>query len=316
MKESPQITPPPNTKRREIDLVELFRVLRAGKWLIIGLTVLAIVFSVVGSLMLPNVYRAEALLAPSNQEGAGGLSAMASQYSGLASLAGISLADNQPDKTKVGIEILKSRKFISEFVARHQILVPLMAAKEWDAESGELQVDPKIYDIGSKKWVRKSSPPRQSVPSSQEAYQAFRKVLSIDVDKKSSFIRLAVEHYSPIVAKTWVDWLVEDINSTIMRHDVAEAEQAINYLHKQIESTSVADLQNVFFSLIEEQTKTVMLAKVTDEYLLETLDPAVVPELKSRPMRSLIVISCTILGFFLAVAVVLFSAAMRQKRIS
>ena len=122
------------------------------------------------------------------------------------------------------------------------------------------------------------------------------------------------QHFSPVIAKQWVDWLVEDLNSFIMQQDVAEAEQAIDYLNQQIESTSVADLQNVFFNLIEEQTKTVMLAKVTDEYLLKTLDPAVVPELKSKPKRSLIVIFFTILGFFLAVAVVLAMTSLRRPR--
>ena len=58
-----------------------------------------------------------------------------------------------------------------------------------------------------------------------------------------------------------------------MRQDVAEAEQAITYLNKQIENTSLAELRNVFFRLIEEQTKTIMLANVSQEYLLKTLDP-------------------------------------------
>ena len=66
--------------------------------------------------------------------------------------------------------------------------------------------------------------------------------------------------------------------------------EAIKYLNDQIKNTSLAELQNVFFSLIEEQTKTVMLAKVTDEYLLKTLDPAVAPELEAEPERILIVI--------------------------
>jgi uncharacterized protein involved in exopolysaccharide biosynthesis len=311
----PNKSPSVDTKSAEIDLLELVHVLWAGKRIITSVTALAIILSVVFSLRMPNIYRAEALLAPSNHDGAGGLPAMASQYGGLASLVGISLADSQTDKTKVGIEILRSRRFISEFVARRQILVPLMAAEGWNAETGELQIDPKIYDVESAKWTRKPRPPRRSVPSSQEAYQAFRDIMSIDVDKKSSFVNLTIEHYSPLVAKDWVDWLVEDINSTIMRQDVAEAEQAIDYLNEQIESISLADLHDVFFNLIEEQTKTVMLAKVTNEYLLETLDPAVVPELKSRPMRSLIVIFCAIFGFLLAAALVLLSEAIRQRRI-
>ena len=83
----------------ELDLRELFRVLWAGKWLIGGITFAMTVIAVIVALMLPNIYRAEALLAPNQDEGAGGLSALAAQYGGLASLAGINPGRGSSDKT-------------------------------------------------------------------------------------------------------------------------------------------------------------------------------------------------------------------------
>jgi uncharacterized protein involved in exopolysaccharide biosynthesis len=285
----------------EIRLRELFRTLWSGRWLIGGITFAAAVIAVVVTLMMPNIYRAEALLAPNDQQGIGGLSALAAQYGGLASLAGINLGSGSADKTALGLEVLKSRKFISEFIERHDILVPLMAAEDWDAKSGELKIDPKVYDLATDRWVRDVRPPRKANPSLQEAHKVFMEILSVSQDRKSGFVTIAVAHYSPTVAKQWVDWLVEDINSSIMQQDVAEAEQAIAYLNEQIESTSLADLQNVFFKLIEEQTKTVMLANVSPEYMLRTLDPAVIPEIKSRPSRALICVLGTLLGGMLSV---------------
>jgi uncharacterized protein involved in exopolysaccharide biosynthesis len=284
-----------------IDLREVFRVLWAGKWLIGGITFAAAVIAVIVALMLPNIYRAEALLAPNDQEGVGGLSSLAAQYGGLASLAGIDLGVGSSDKTAIGLEVLKSRKFISKFIERHNILVPLMAAENWDSESGELEIDSDDYDVAKKQWVRNVSPPKKTIPSLQEAYEEFMEILSVSQDKQSGFIKVAVEHYSPTIAQQWVDWLVEDINSTIMQQDVEEAQQAIDYLNEQIQKTSLADLQNVFFKLIEEQTKTVMLAKVSKEYLFKTLDPAIAPELKAKPRRSLIVILAVMLGGVLGV---------------
>lgn len=287
----------------EIDLRELFLVLWAGRWLISSITFAVSLIAVVVVLILPNVYRAEALLAPNDQEGVGGLSALAAQYGGLASLAGIDLKAGSTDKTALGLEVLKSRKFISEFIERHEILVPLMASDGWDAETGDLEIDDDDYDVTGSEWVRNVRPPRKTIPSLQEAYEEFMDILSVSQDKKTGFVTLAIEHYSPTVAKQWVDWLIDDLNGSIMRQDVDEAEQAIEYLNDQIKNTSLAELQNVFFSLIEEQTKTVMLAKVTDEYLLKTLDPAVAPELKARPKRSLIVILAALLGGILGIVV-------------
>jgi len=298
----------------EIDLGELLGVLWAGKWLIGGVTFAASVIAVIFALMMPNVYRAEALLAPNDSEGAGGLSALAAQYGGLASLAGINLGGGSADKTTLGLEVLRSRKFISEFIERHDILVPVMAAKDWDAASGELEIDSTIFDSNARKWVREAKPPRKEAPSSQEAYKVFSDLMSVSNDKKTGFVTISIEFFSPTIAKQWVDWLVEDINSTIMQRDVAEAEQAIAYLNEQIESTSLSDLQNVFFKLIEDQTKTVMLAKVSSEYMFRTIDPAIAPELKSKPKRSLIAIVGMLLGGMFGVVIVAFRHGLRAAR--
>ena len=298
----------------EIDLRDVFRVLWAGKWVIGGFTLVVTIIAVVVVLMLPNIYRAEALLAPQNQAAAGGLSALASQYGGLASLAGIDLGNGAADKTVLGLEIIKSRRFITEFIDRHDVLVPLMAVKAWNSESGYLEIDSDDYDVASETWVRDVSPPKKTIPSSQEAYEEFMDILSVGQDKKTGFVTISVEHYSPTVAKQWVDWLIADLNSSIMQQDVAEAEQAIEYLNKQIENTSLADLQNVFFRLIEEQTKTVMLAKVMDEYLLKTIDPAIAPEIKSKPKRALMVILSAFLGALLAMAGLLVSTSFHEER--
>ena len=310
----PQTAHLPSSNDGAIDLYDLFRVLWAGKWLIGGITFTVAVIAVIVALILPNIYRAEALLAPNDREGAGGLSALAAQYGGLASLAGINLPSESVDKTALGLEVLRSRKFISEFIDRHDILVPLMATEGWDSATGDLIIDRDDFDTASGKWVRDVSPPKSTIPSSQEAYETFIDLMYVNQDKRTSFITVAVEHYSPLVAKQWVDWLIDDLNSSILRQDVDEAEKAIEYLNTQIENTPIADLKNVFFRLIEEQTKTVMLAKVTDEYLLKTLDPAVAPELKSKPQRSIIVILSMCLGFFLAALVVIVLAPLRQQQ--
>jgi uncharacterized protein involved in exopolysaccharide biosynthesis len=224
---------------------------------------------------------------------------LASQYGGLAGLAGINLGSGSPDKVVLGLEILKSRKFITEFVQRHDILVPLMATKGWDRATGQLIVNSDVYDVAAQKWIRKVRPPKKATPSMQEAYDRFKESLIVNHDVATGTVTIAVDHYSPEIASQWVQWLIEDINATTMRQEVTEAEQAINYLNEQIAATSLTGLQNVLFRLIEEQTKTVMLANVTDEYLLKTLDPPVVPERKNRPNRAMIVIFCTMLGAFL-----------------
>jgi uncharacterized protein involved in exopolysaccharide biosynthesis len=289
----------------EIDLKELFDVLWSGKLLLSAVIGLAAIISVVVALSLPNIYTASALLAPVDGEG-GTLSGLMKQYGGLASLAGVSLPGGEEgSRTQLGMELMESRSFIGDFVERHDILPELMAVESWDAVSGDLVFDTEAYDPASKTWVRDVKPPKLPAPSTQEAHKAFLDLLDVSQDKKTGFVTISIEHQSPRVASQWVNWLVEDINAVVKAQDVDEATKSIEYLTQQIASTSLADLQAVFFELIQSQTETVMLAEVRPEYVFKTIDPAVVPEEKSDPSRALICVLGTLLGGMLGVVIVL-----------
>lgn len=297
----------------EIDLMELVAALWRGKWWILATTALGAVIAVGVALWLPNVYRAEALLAPSSEQQGGGLSALAGQFGGLASLAGINLGGEKADKTAIAVEIAKSRQFVSQFVRRHQLEVPLIAAIKADKKTGELIINGDIYDSQHNRWLRPATLNKTSAPTDQELVKAFNAIASISLDKKSGLATVSVEYYSPQMAKQWVDWLVSDLNATMKARDQAETARNIAYLKAQLEKTAVADMQTVFYKLIEEQTKTQMLAEVNPEYVFKTLDPAVVPEEKAKPKRALIAVLGTVLGGMAGVLIVLVRYALRRR---
>ena len=297
----------------EIDLKELFMVLWSGKWLISAVTGLAAVVSVVVALSLPNIYTANALLAPAEQSG-GGMSALMQQYGGLASLAGVSLPGGEDgSRAQLGMQLMKSRAFIGDFVARRDILPELMAVESWDAGSGDIVFDPAAYDAASKTWLREVDPPKSPAPSSQEAHKAFSAILGVSQDKQTAYVSVSIEHQSPVIAAQWVNWLIEDVNAAVKAQDVSEAQKSIEYLKQQVANTSLADLQAMFFELIQSQTETVMLAEVRPEYVFKTIDPAVVPEEKSKPSRALICVLGTLLGGMLGVVIVLIRHYARSE---
>jgi LPS O-antigen subunit length determinant protein (WzzB/FepE family) len=118
-------------------------------------------------------------------------------------------------------------------------------------------------------------------------------------------ITLTIEHYSPEIATQWLLWLVSDINAAMREQDKAEAQRSIDYLSTKLQETQLADMQTVFYQLIEQQTKTIMLAEVSLEYVLKTIDPANAPEEKAKPERALIVVLGTMLGGILSVLIVI-----------
>ena len=283
------------------DLYVVSRIICSARYLIAAIAAFATAVAVIVAFVLPNIYRAEALLAPNLEEGPQGLSGLADQYAGIASLAGLDLNTGSTDKIALGLSVLQSRRFLSDFIERHDILVPLMASSHWDADTEQLIIDDDIYDVENEEWVRDFSPPRKQVPSRQEAYEEFEQILFVRQDRDTGFVTINVEHYSPVLAKRWVDWLVEDLNSNMRNRDVSRARQAIEYLNKQVNATSLAGMQEVFYRLIEEQTKTVMLAEASPEYLLTTIDDAVVPEIREKPQRALIVLFGAILGVVIGI---------------
>ena len=289
----------------EIDLKELFAALWNGKLVISIITGIVAFISVIVALSLPNIYTASALLAPAESSG-GGLSGLMKQYGGLASLAGVSLPGGQEgSRAQLGMELMKSRVFIADFVKRHDILPELMAVESWDRATGSLIFDPQVYDAASKAWVRDVDAPQVPQPSSEKAHKAFTEILRITQDMQTGYVSVSIEHQSPVIAAQWVSWLVQDVNATVKAQDVDEATSSIDYLKQQVSKTSLADLQAVFFELIQSQTETVMLAQVRPEYVFKTIDPAVVPEENSKPDRGLICVLGTFFGGVLGVLTVL-----------
>ncbi|MCV5887362.1 Wzz/FepE/Etk N-terminal domain-containing protein, partial [Escherichia coli] len=91
---------------------ELFKALWKGKWIIIATTLIFAIGSVLYALSLPNIYKADALLAPAESSNGGGLSKMAGQLGGLATLAGVNLGNADSSQADLAVQVMKSRKFI------------------------------------------------------------------------------------------------------------------------------------------------------------------------------------------------------------
>ena len=93
-----------------------------------------------------------------------------------------------------------------------------------------------------------------------------------------------------------------------------EAQNSIDYLTNQLENIQVSSMETVFYQLIEEQTKSMMLTMVKAEYVLKTIDPAQVPDEKDSPKRALIVVLGTMLGGMLSVLIVLIRYFSKKEK--
>ena len=292
----------------EIDLRELWNVIWTGKLTILAVTFFFASASVTYALLQPNQYKSTVLLAPSSGE-----ANKMGQMAGLAAMAGINVGGGEADTSQLALATLQSREFLSRFINKYNIAIPLFAGDKWDLSSGELSLDPEIYDASKKKWLREVDLPKKPEPSNWEKYKEFSPIVSVSEDKKSGLITLSVEFISPILAKQWAELLVLEINQQYQQQDYTKAQESIAYLTKKLEQTAVVNMQNVFFNLIEEQMKNKMLALLDDEYVFKVIDPPVVAEEKSKPKRALIAVVGTITGGMLGIFLVFILNFSRAK---
>jgi capsular polysaccharide biosynthesis protein len=307
----------PKEMNDEIDFSVLFAILWRAKWFIISCTLFFAIVGGIYAFMKPDIYRADVLLTPTTADTTSQLESVASRFGGLASLAGINVGNGYSgvQKALYAIQVLQSRKFIGNFILKHNLLVPLMAAEGWNKESEELIYNSDIYDVKNSQWVSEEG--RVIKPKLLVAIHYFkREILQIDIDTKTEMITISVDFYSPYISQQWVNWLVEDLNHEIRLQDMTDAQNSINYLNQQVLQTSLADTRSMLYQLVEQQTKKLMLTEVHQEYVLKTVDPAVVATGPVKPRRLLIIAIACVLGGFIAVLIVFVRRLIINNKIN
>ncbi|MEX0734709.1 MAG: Wzz/FepE/Etk N-terminal domain-containing protein [Steroidobacteraceae bacterium] len=252
-----------------IDVIALWRLLWGQKVLIAIVAGVFGVAAVVLALIATPIYRAEAVVTPVADSGLGNAaSRLAGQFGGLASLAGIDLGSSGVAGQEAQA-VLASRRLLEEFIRRNGLV-------------GELL------------------PPGSEQSTLWHAVQKFRDtVVSIHIDDVDGTTTVSVEWKDPAVAAKWANGLVALANELMRTKALADSKRNIEYLNKQIEATNVVEMQRVMYGLIENETKTLMLANARADYAFTVVDPAVVPEARVRPKRKLMVLTGIAIGLIL-----------------
>ena len=275
-------------EEEEINLLDFWKVLVEKKKLIFLLTAISTLVALAYAFLATPIYRAEALLAPVEKDKGGRLGALTGQFGGLASLAGIDLGGGGSD-TEEAIATLKSRELTNKLIEEEN-LMPILYESKWDKNS--------------KQWMN-----IEESPTLWDAYRKFDESMrTLSQDKKTGLVTLSIDWKDPVLAAQWVGKLVARVNNKLRHEAIMDSEKSIKYLEDELQKTSVIEIKESIYNLIEAQTKTKMLANTQEEYAFRVLDRAVVPEEKIKPKRALIVIT----GFMLGVTFAIFVAFLHR----
>jgi uncharacterized protein involved in exopolysaccharide biosynthesis len=274
----------PNAADRadEFDLVAVWRGLRPYRFVIISLTVLFGLVALISAVMTEPYFRAEVTIAAAREEGLNGSAAL-SQLSGLASLAGVNLGGGTSPQREA-LAVLKSRHLIQEFIERNDLLPLLFRGSH---EPPTLWRAVKMFQAG---------------------------VVNIREDTRQGVTVVAMAWTDPAIAAQWANAFVGLANEILRDRALVDSKRNIAYLNEQVSKTDVVELRRVMYSLIENETKTLMLANGRPDYAFTVVDPAVPPELKAGPHRAIATLIGLSLGFLLGLTIAVLHRTLSRFR--
>jgi uncharacterized protein involved in exopolysaccharide biosynthesis len=281
-----------------MDLRVIIAQVAAHPWWVVASVVLFTVAITTAAFVLTPIYRASTVLIPAKSDntsdaGGGGL---AGGLGGMASLVGITLGQGDA-LTEEAVAVLKSREFTERFIEdRH--LMPVLYAKQWDAQAGKWKVDEKHQ------------------PTPARAFRYFDKKIRIIVpEKKTSLITLNIDWKDRIAAADWANDLVQRLNLEMRKREMTRADSAVGYLEREFETTTAVATREAIGHLIEIQVKQRMLASVTQEFAFRVVDHAVPPDRDDRyfPNRLLMVAAAPFVGLIIAILCILGYGALKNR---
>lgn len=265
----------------------------------------------------PDLYKAEALLKVVESEDSPTSSSLSSSFGDIASLGGINVGGGSSQaKANLAIAVIKSRAFLENIINIDNNHAKIIAVDFYDKASDQIIYDENLYIHDKKLWVREKSffdkifnIEKTNKPTLIETHNIYiDEIINIEQDKKTGFLHISVKHQSPKFASNFLSLIIDEANNSIREKDLKDSSNSLNYLTRKISETNILDIKKSVSTLIEAQLEKQMRSYIKNDYILEKIDPPIVPSIKSGPNRFFITIS----GFILGVVFSIFILFLRN----
>ena len=294
----------------DFSLADLVNILLGSKKNIALITSSFFIVSSLYTFSLPDTYTSDSLLiiADDSEAGGSGFSSMSARYSGLASIAGVSMSNGSTSKSDHIIATIKSRSFFKHLASIPGIYPSLVAGDSYDWKTKKLTLNQGIYNSVKGTWIN-------GMPSLQGSHYAyFLKNLVISADKKTGFIYLSFTHISPEFSLLMAQTVIEEANNIVRLQHIGESNKALAYLNDELKKTFEIGTKDSISTLIDAQLKVQMLANVRRDYIISPIDKPVLPEWKSGPTRIRIVLLSSIVGLLISAFFALYAYYFLGKK--
>ena len=277
----------------EVNILHYWYILNQAKLLLLTLSVIFALVGLGAAFTMKPVYEAVVTVVPVKSAAGNTV-----DLRGLASRATGGLIDSFLGSGQSGVQlealpILKSRQFLTRFIQDKELMPVLFEPAHFE------QDDP------------------EDIPTLHDAYVKFSKtILSIEEDRQTKVLRLKIHWTDPILAADWANSLITQVNFDIRQRVIADSNRSIEYLNRELLNTSIMQIKQSIYRLIESQTHTIMLAETLSDYAFRIIDPAVPadPDRFVRPKRRQIVLFSTVLGLGSGIFLVILRDSIRRLK--
>ena len=301
----------------EIDLVEIIKTIWQGRKLIFLVTTIFVVIGVLYALLATPQYQAKLTLYPAGESQNGGLG----KLGGLASsfgLGGMSSSSGYyiPD-------VVKSRKILDKVIN-----------KKWEIAEFDEPVNLIVF------WELED--PDHEL-NAEKAFDKLSKKITVSVDDDSGLITISVETKNAKLSADIANYIGDEVNDYIQHEQKSSTRQSRVYIEERLikikdelkeaeenlkefqkghriinESPELqmeilrlkrnVEIKNQVYLTLEQQREIALIEEIKQMPVLNILDKAVTPKLKTKPKKNMIVLISFILGVFISCMLIMMLA--------
>ena len=270
---------------------------------------LSLIAGVGTALFSQDTFQADTILAPSSSGGQRGLGGVLSgQLGAVSSLIGMP-GDHTAEEMVIS---LNSRAILYKFIADYNIKKE-MFPRLWDDERHQWRlVTPGVLSRGLR-WISgRPDAPTQYGPTTEDTYRALTGILSVGQQQSTGMITLSIQWKDPEKAALWANGIVRILNDARRHEAISKSRLRITLLQSELASTTSVETRQVLVNLIQSETENAAVAQTEPQFVLRSLDPAVVPQYRIWPKRGLIIVLSLIFGAFAGGVTSLIWKSLRQ----
>jgi hypothetical protein len=251
------------------------------------------------------------------------LSSLSQQFSGIASLAGISLPGGS---STAEVTSLLNSTVVREKVITENNLLPVIFADKWDNEKKEWK-KPNMFLMALYRFKSflKSSRPGESkisvgdpwVPTTWDGLRELGDdgdIITVTSDDKAGTVSITARMDDPEMAAKLVSYFITTLTDHMSGEARRVAETNRRYLEGQLSKAADPAIRQKIYALMSQHVETLLMAEVKENYAFKVLDPPKAPDEKIKPKRGRMVVLSFMLALFLGVVAALVLEFLEKQK--